>query len=137
MDFFSVFIIYHWKEIDKILLRINLGHGLHLGFFIFCLSVNSESRHLISFLPFLLLIISAMNCISKNLIVLFSILSLISSRFYVPFDQRAEYMLTNGGWWTLKEYFTALSFLFFTLVLIAFIFTTKTNKRLKISKNYE
>ncbi len=135
--FFSVFLIYHWKEIDKILIGINVGHGLHIVFLLFfVLSVNSESRHLISFLPFLLLIISAIKFVSKKFLVLFSILSVISSRFYVPFDQRTEFILTNGGWWTLKEYYTALSFLiFFTLVLIAYYFYNKNNKRLKITKN--
>jgi hypothetical protein len=87
-----VLFIYYWKETIEYIYQ--KGPGLFLVTLLYLiLSIGSESRQLINFLPFVVVLVAEVlnkKTISWNFVIFFTLLNLAISRFWLP--------LNHGDW---------------------------------------
>ncbi len=77
-------------------------------------SVNSESRHFVGFLPWLMVVPLLLDKgnVSRAFMVAYIVLMLLSSRFFVEIwpsePAQDSWLLTWGPWWTMEHYYISI-----------------------------
>lgn len=151
--FIVFFIIFYWEEVLKIYAEYGYSFfiTISLGFL---MSLNTESRHLISFIPFIIFPLLKLlsdrenSKISLNFSIVFSFLSLALSRFWYkinvpgiekafidPFENRIgsyqdfpaqRYFMAQGPWMSHEMYYIFLGI--FVISLSVFILYFKHDR---------
>lgn len=115
-----------WTRLTHFINILDLGPGMNISLGIFAiLSINSESRHLVAFVPWLLvLVLCGVNASTDGsdlrartmfcrpfVVVGFFLAALFSSRVYVSAgfsDDRTSWLAKWGPWWNWTDYYWAI-----------------------------
>ena len=135
----AILVILFFNSFYKNFIRISTGH--YLVFFVFLFfSLDSESRHILSFLPF---IFSALGYtlnelkISKKALSFLVVFQVILSHFYIPINKEGTlkamqegdfftfpaqwYFMNFGPWLHTKSYLFWATISFFSIVFVYFL----------------
>lgn len=109
-----LFLFSFWSRVAAKARELSLGIIAVLGFYLI-LTLNSETRHLIDGLPTIILLLCLLlrDCISARQVVLFGLVTLLHSRFWLPINAGEKYgydfyFMNIGLFMTDRDYLTHL-----------------------------
>ena len=118
-------VIIYWHRLLEVIRQYQLGVGTVVSIaLVLALSTDSESRHLIAFLPVIaFMIVLSIGQLGWATITVLLALCLISTRFFISRAalefQEDWAVMAMGPWWTVEIYVQALSFSLGAAILVA------------------